>query len=344
MIGDLAAALSHGPKGTDAGARRQPGAPSRWGAPPRRTSCAACAANRRSAFRYIDYGNLATVGRKAAVVDLAVPPPRHAALQRPGRVAVLAVRAHLLPDRLSQPADGDGRLGLGVLHVRARRAGRRRAGVVAAAAAALLNCSRQQERDRMDTRTSPARLRIEQIQDALRAAGCAAVVVPSSDPHLSEYLPERWQARQWASGFTGSMATLIVTTERAALFADSRYWVQAESQLAGSGIELVRIPTPPRRAARRLAVRERRARRDGRRRRRRHRPGGGRASCARRSRSCGIDAAQRPRRRRRGLARPPDDAGGAGLRAHRRRGAARRAPASSRRCARRCATPARRTT
>jgi len=97
----------------------------------------------------------------------------------------------------------------------------------------------------MDTRTSPARLRIEQIQDALRAAGCAAVVIPSSDPHLSEYLPERWQGRQWASGFTGSMATLVVTTERAALFADSRYWVQAESQLAGSGIELVRIPTPP---------------------------------------------------------------------------------------------------
>jgi len=97
----------------------------------------------------------------------------------------------------------------------------------------------------MDTRTSPARLRIEQIQDALRDAGCAAVVIPSSDPHLSEYLPERWQARQWASGFTGSMATLIVTTERAALFADSRYWVQAEAQLAGSGIEMVRIPTPP---------------------------------------------------------------------------------------------------
>ncbi|MDQ6638089.1 MAG: aminopeptidase P family N-terminal domain-containing protein, partial [Pseudomonadota bacterium] len=97
----------------------------------------------------------------------------------------------------------------------------------------------------MDTRTSPARLRIERIQDALRDAGCAAVVIPSSDPHLSEYLPERWQARQWASGFTGSMATLIVTSERAALFADSRYWVQAECQLAGSGIELVRIPTPP---------------------------------------------------------------------------------------------------
>ncbi len=97
----------------------------------------------------------------------------------------------------------------------------------------------------MDTRTSPARLHIEQLQEALRDARCAAVVVPSSDPHLSEYLPERWQAREWASGFTGSVATLVVTTEHAALFVDSRYWVQAERQLAGSGIELVRIPTPP---------------------------------------------------------------------------------------------------
>ena len=96
----------------------------------------------------------------------------------------------------------------------------------------------------MDTRTSPARLRIERIQELLREQGVAAVVIPSSDPHLSEYLPERWQSRQWASGFTGSMATLVVTAEHAALFADSRYWVQAEQQLAGSGIELVRIATP----------------------------------------------------------------------------------------------------
>ncbi len=93
----------------------------------------------------------------------------------------------------------------------------------------------------MDTRTSPARLRIERIREVMVARGVAAVVVPSSDPHLSEYLPERWQARQWASGFTGSVGTLVVTTEAAALFADSRYWVQAERQLAGSGIELVRM-------------------------------------------------------------------------------------------------------
>src|SRR5664279_1484060 len=96
----------------------------------------------------------------------------------------------------------------------------------------------------MDTRTSPARLHIERIREVLQANGCAAALILSSDPHLSEYLPERWQGRQWASGFTGSVATLVVTATRAALFADSRYWVQAERELAGSGIELVKVPTP----------------------------------------------------------------------------------------------------
>ena len=95
----------------------------------------------------------------------------------------------------------------------------------------------------MDTRTSPARLRIERIREALQRHGLHAVVVPSSDPHLSEYLPARWQARQWLSGFSGSMGTLAVTRTQAALFADSRYWTQAEAELAGSGIALVKIPT-----------------------------------------------------------------------------------------------------
>jgi Xaa-Pro aminopeptidase len=95
----------------------------------------------------------------------------------------------------------------------------------------------------MDTRTSPIPLRLESVRDALRAQGFDALLVPSSDPHLSEYLPERWQGRVWLSGFTGSMGTLVVTTERAALFADSRYWTQAERELRGSGVELVKIPT-----------------------------------------------------------------------------------------------------
>lgn len=95
----------------------------------------------------------------------------------------------------------------------------------------------------MDTRTSPYRARIAKTQEALARHGLAALLVPSSDPHLSEYLPEHWQGRQWLSGFTGSMGTLVVARDKAAVFADSRYWVQAEAELAGSGIELVKIPT-----------------------------------------------------------------------------------------------------
>jgi Xaa-Pro aminopeptidase len=95
----------------------------------------------------------------------------------------------------------------------------------------------------MDTRTSPIRLRITQLREVLAQRGVHALLVPSSDPHLSEYLPEHWQGRQWLSGFTGSMATLVVAADQAALFADSRYWVQAEAELAGTGIALVKIAT-----------------------------------------------------------------------------------------------------
>jgi Xaa-Pro aminopeptidase len=86
------------------------------------------------------------------------------------------------------------------------------------------------------------RERIAALRQVLAQAGIDALLVPSSDPHLSEYLPEHWQARQWFSGFTGSMGTLVVTRDDARLFADSRYWVQAELELAGTGIELFKIP------------------------------------------------------------------------------------------------------
>lgn len=83
--------------------------------------------------------------------------------------------------------------------------------------------------------------RIHNAQSALKELDLAACLVPSSDPHLSEYLPDRWQGRQWLSGFTGSMGTLVVTQDKAAVFADSRYWTQAEAELAGTGIDLVKI-------------------------------------------------------------------------------------------------------
>jgi Xaa-Pro aminopeptidase len=95
----------------------------------------------------------------------------------------------------------------------------------------------------MDTRVNPARERLERVRDALARHGGHALLVPSADPHLSEYLPGHWQGREWLSGFTGSMGTLVVTRDGAALFADSRYWEQAVTQLAGSGIVLVKIPT-----------------------------------------------------------------------------------------------------
>lgn len=95
----------------------------------------------------------------------------------------------------------------------------------------------------MDTRTHPITLRIARIRDALNQFHASAVLVPSSDPHLSEYLPARWQAREWASGFTGSMGTLVISTDQAVLFADSRYWSQAEAELQGTGITLEKIAT-----------------------------------------------------------------------------------------------------
>jgi len=95
----------------------------------------------------------------------------------------------------------------------------------------------------MDTRLSQIKLRLSKLRDALRNAGAHAILVPSADPHLSEYLPRRWQAREVLSGFTGSMGTLAVTLDDAQLFADSRYWTQAERELAGSSINLFKIPT-----------------------------------------------------------------------------------------------------
>jgi Xaa-Pro aminopeptidase len=91
-----------------------------------------------------------------------------------------------------------------------------------------------------DTRAL-VRSRIDALRSSLRRHGLAAWVLPSADPHLSEYLPERWQGREWASGFTGSAGTLVVTADVATLWVDSRYWTQAEVQTAGTGIEVKRI-------------------------------------------------------------------------------------------------------
>lgn len=83
--------------------------------------------------------------------------------------------------------------------------------------------------------------RLAHTRELMRREGIHALLVPSADPHLSEYLPGYWQGRQWLSGFHGSVGTLIVTHDFAGVWADSRYWEQATKELNGSGIELVKL-------------------------------------------------------------------------------------------------------
>ncbi|CAM3500974.1 Xaa-Pro aminopeptidase [Bordetella sputigena] len=90
----------------------------------------------------------------------------------------------------------------------------------------------------------PTDARIAALRHAMAARGLSAYVVPSADPHLSEYLPARWQGRQWLSGFTGSVGTLVVTADFAGVWVDSRYWVQAEAQLAGTCVRLMKLGDP----------------------------------------------------------------------------------------------------
>ncbi len=79
------------------------------------------------------------------------------------------------------------------------------------------------------------------IREAMKAQGIDGYIIPSSDPHISEYLPERYKCIAWASGFTGSAGTLAITQDFAGLWTDSRYFVQAAEQLAGTGFELVKL-------------------------------------------------------------------------------------------------------
>lgn len=83
--------------------------------------------------------------------------------------------------------------------------------------------------------------RIAELRAVLAEQELSAIIIPTADPHLSEYLPEYWQTREWLSGFTGSAGTLVVTADFAGLWADSRYWVHAADELADTGIELQKL-------------------------------------------------------------------------------------------------------
>ena len=88
--------------------------------------------------------------------------------------------------------------------------------------------------------STPISARIAALRDTMAKHGVAACIVPTADPHLSEYLPAHWKAREWFSGFDGSAGILVVTAKQAGLWTDSRYFSQAEQQLAGTGIALMK--------------------------------------------------------------------------------------------------------
>lgn len=83
--------------------------------------------------------------------------------------------------------------------------------------------------------------RIENLREWMRANGFSAFVFPSSDPHNSEYVADHWKSREWISGFTGSAGTAVVTLDRAALWTDSRYFIAAAEQLAGTEYQLMKL-------------------------------------------------------------------------------------------------------
>ena len=96
-------------------------------------------------------------------------------------------------------------------------------------------------------RTMEIKSRLAALRQEMKARQLSAFIVPSTDPHSSEYVSEHWETRKWISGFTGSAGTAVITLEDAGLWTDSRYFIQAEEQLEGTGIRLFkdRLPETP---------------------------------------------------------------------------------------------------
>ncbi len=89
-----------------------------------------------------------------------------------------------------------------------------------------------------------SRERIRALQTLLREHQIDAYIIPSTDPHQSEYVALCWQARAWVSGFTGSAGTLVITQQRAGLWVDPRYHIRATKEVEGSGIKVYKVGLP----------------------------------------------------------------------------------------------------
>lgn len=83
--------------------------------------------------------------------------------------------------------------------------------------------------------------RIAALRSAMKEENVKAYIIPTSDPHMSEYPAACWKYREWISGFTGSAGTIVITDKKAGLWTDSRYFLQAEAQLEGTGIDLYKL-------------------------------------------------------------------------------------------------------
>ena len=86
--------------------------------------------------------------------------------------------------------------------------------------------------------------KIAKIRERMTENHIDAVIVPSADPHMSEYYSEHWKTRAWLSGFTGSAGSFVITQSVAGLWTDGRYYVQAEKQLSGSEGVLFKMNEP----------------------------------------------------------------------------------------------------
>ncbi len=86
--------------------------------------------------------------------------------------------------------------------------------------------------------------KLEALRREMTEKDLAAYIIPTSDPHMSEYLAPHWHSRKWITGFTGSAGTAVVTRDKAGLWADGRYYIQAENELKGSGFELFKLYSP----------------------------------------------------------------------------------------------------
>ena len=86
--------------------------------------------------------------------------------------------------------------------------------------------------------------RVHALRIAFRPNNIKAFIIPSTDPHLSEYVAPYWMSREWISGFTGSAGTAVILMDKAGLWTDSRYFLQAEKELEGSGITLYKEMLP----------------------------------------------------------------------------------------------------